>query len=99
MTSAYLLSTLSSSSSIGGLVMPIGDAVVPATGCPSACVLVIADQATSPECGQEASMSVASASAASATDVLTMVVSNSSSAAISMCAVSSRRRITSGCSV
>src|SRR5947199_9917336 len=35
MTRAYLLSTLSSSSSIGGLVMPSGEADVPATCSPS----------------------------------------------------------------
>src|SRR3954453_12194150 len=38
MTRAYLLSTLSSSSSIGGLVMPSGLAAVPATPTSFSCV-------------------------------------------------------------
>src|SRR5690242_11552632 len=38
MTSAYLLSTLSSSSSMGGLVMPSGLAAVPATPTSFSCV-------------------------------------------------------------
>src|SRR3954454_507825 len=112
MTSPYLLLVRSSSSSIGGLVMPSGAGATPDTGGrapqlgvragggggPHGRLGCAADGGQGPAGGGAVSNRTNS-SAARATSSLTTTTSNSPAASSSACASASRRDWTSGCSV